>query len=953
MGLGGLPVVPVVVRGPHGVVADHGSMAVGAYQVTRPVVAARPVRLTARPAHLAGRVELLGVVNERLRRAGGASGVGLVALHGLGGVGKTSVAVEYAHRHQGEYGLVWQMEAEDPATLTARFAELAAVLGAREVVDAADPVQQVHAVLAARTDRWLLVLDNVVDERAIRQVVPPAGQGDVLVTTRSPAWPEGVGVEVPVLTADAAARFLLERTGQSDRAAAELVAAELGELPLALEQAAAYMLAAGKTLREYATLLADQRALMLRRGDPVGYDQRVASTWSLTFKALEQSAPEAITLLRLMACYAPDAIPLDMLLIPGTSARLPTGEGRRESSGEDAWVKAELTALIEGPLGCDDAVMTLRRYSLISPPARGRVSVHRLVQAVTLDNLTPAQQLAWRRAAAVLLETAMPPEPAERQNWRACAALVSHARAVLAPGSPALAAIVEYLAASGDYRTGLTLQHHIHHHRDATLGPDHPDTLTARSDLAELTGDAGDAAAARDQLTMLLPAIERVLGAEHPKTLIARTRLAVWTGEAGDAAAARDQFTDLIPTLELVLGGEHRRTLVVRADRAYFTGQAGDVAEARDRFASLIPVMQQALAVDDPETLNARANLAYFTGAAGDPAGARDQFAELLPIWERVLGAEHPKTLVARASVGLWTGKAGDPVRARDLFTELLPVVERVLGPHHPETLIDRGNLANWTGEAGDAAAARDQYADLVPVWGRVAGPDHPHTLRERSQLADWTGRAGNPAAARDQHTELVAIRQRTSGPDHPRTLQARIDLAWWTGMAGDPAAARDQYTELLPLLDPNDPDTLIDYAHLADWTGEAGDASQARDQYARLLPQIEQMLGPDHRRTLRARADLARWTAEIGDAADAAAARDRFAELLAVREQTLGPDHYLTLNTRADLARWTGRAGDAASARDQYADLLPVRERVSGPDHPDTQDARTELAYWQQQTSE
>ena len=144
----------------------------------------------------------------------------MVALCGLGGAGKTSVAVEYAHRHLAEVGVAWQFPAEDPAVLAAGFGELAAQLGARDVLDTRDPVASVHGVLAAFPAGWLLVFDNAPDRASVQAFLPPAGPGRVLITSQNQIWPPGQALEVPVLDAEVAADFLVNRTGDADRQAA-------------------------------------------------------------------------------------------------------------------------------------------------------------------------------------------------------------------------------------------------------------------------------------------------------------------------------------------------------------------------------------------------------------------------------------------------------------------------------------------------------------------------------------------------------------------------------------------------------------------------------------------------------------------------------------------------------------------------------------------------------------
>ena len=892
------------------------------------------VRLAPRPTYLAGREELLEDLDARLE-VGRAAGPGVVVLCGLGGAGKTSVAVEYAHRQAAGCGVVWQLPAGDPAGLVAGFAELAAHLSAAA---GGDPVGRVHAVLARRDD-WLLVFDNVPGPESVAGLVPPAGGGRVVITSQFGSWPGRRVLEVPVLDQTVAAGFLLDRAGaagDSEQAAAAELAGELGGLPLALEQAGAYMQAAGRSIAGYLGLFRSRRAELLGRGDPAGYDKRVTTTWTLALAGLGGAGPAA-GLLRLVACCAAEDIPLDVLLRPGLVAE-----------DFDAGVAPVLVPLLIDELARDEAVAGLRRFSLVSAPRGGLVSVHRLVQAITLDQLPQEEAGAWRRAAAVVIGAALPGDPRDPGCWPVFAALLPHAQAALDPVGNGMAKLARYLGESGSYTAALAVQRQILRTREETLGTENPNTLTARAFLADWTGLAGDATGARDQFAALVPVREQVSGAENPATLIARTSLACWAGEAGEVARAQEQLAALMPVIERALGAEHPATLATRTGLARWTGEAGDPAGARDQFAALVPVIERVLGTEQPETLDDRANLAYWTGEAGDAAGARDQLAALVPVRERVLGAEHPATLADRASLARWTGEAGDAAGARDQLAALVPVRERVLGAEHPATLADRASLARWTGEAGDAAGARDQFAVLLPVGERVLGAEHPRALIVRSNLAGWTGMAGDAAGAREQYAALVTTYEGVLGAEHPATLADRAYLARYTGEAGDAAGARGQLAALVPVrervLGAEHPATLATRTGLARWTGEAGDAAGARDQFAALVTTYERVLGAEHPHTLSARGNLAYWT---GRAGDAAGARDQYVALVPVYERVLGAEHPHTLSARGNLARWTARAGDAAGARDQYAALLPVRERVLGPEHPRTLTTRANLAYW------
>ncbi len=782
--------------------------------MARSQVASQPVRLAPRPAFLAGREDLLADLDTMLSGENG-DGPRMVVLCGLGGAGKTSVAVEYAHRHLPQVGVAWQFAAEDPAVLATGFGDLAAELGARELADARDPVASVHAVLAKQAASWLLVFDNVPDRASVLGFLPPAGRGQVLITCRNPAWPPGQLLGVPVLATEVAADFLERRTGDPDRTSAVELAGQLGGLPLALEQAAAYLQATGTRLADYLALFRRRRGELLARGEPVGYSGTVATAWRLAFDLLEQSEPHAAGLLRLLAFCAPEEIPLPVLLQP------PPGLAGRLGPS----VAPALEPLLDDPIAANDAVAALRRYSLITPARDGSVSVHRLVQAVTADQMPPDLADQWRQAAAELIEAAIPDDTASPQSWPVCAALLPHAQATLADDSFSMAQLADYLGWAGRYGPALELLRRVIAAQEQSLGAEHPHTLSSRQSLAQWTGDAGGSEAARDQLAALLPLRERVLGAEHPDTLATRYSLA-WRTAASDPAAARDQLAALLPIRERVLGTEHPDTLNTRRALARRTGEAGDPAAAREQLAVLLPVIERVLGAEHRDSLRARGTLAGLTGQTGDPAAARDQHAALLPIRERVLGAEHPEALGTRETLADWTGEAGDPAAARDQLAALLPVEERVLGPESPQTLDTRYYLAHWTQVAGDPAAARDQLAALLPVRERVHGAEHPVTLGTRETLAYWTGVAGDPAAARDQLAALLPLRERVHGAEHPVSLSTREVLAYWTGVAGDPAAARDQLAALLPVRErvhgAEHPDTLTTRDALAYWTSRA-----------------------------------------------------------------------------------------------------------------------------------
>ncbi|MEV4222289.1 FxSxx-COOH system tetratricopeptide repeat protein, partial [Nonomuraea sp. NPDC049725] len=822
-------------------------------------------------ATFVGRETALTALRQTLQDVTG-PGVISQAVLGLGGVGKSELALQYAHHHRQEYALVWWIDADRPDLIRAGLAALT-----RELTCGIDSVAAEQATVEEATawalswlaaqPGWLIIFDNVEEVADVEPYLARLVHGHVLITTRRDVGWQHLNItplRLELLSRPAAIALLADLIGPPDSADTDglkQLAEQLGDLPLALTQAGAYIARTPRiTLRRYLNLLETMPARMY---DTATVDQDaervIAKVWTLSQARLQQVNPLAVHVLNLLALFAPDNLPCRVL------AALP---------GTDELQTDEALALL-----ASYSLITLTTFELAGEETDDLISMHRLVQAVTRHQLATDQQAQLRERATALLLEALPEDPEAPENRPVYQHLLPHARAVLPLDSPGLSRILIYLLEVEDYPLARQLAEQINTHlRDTS----HPCALQAQQTLAICVGEEGNAAAARDQLAALLPVRERVSGIEDPSTLYTRHLLADWTGQAGDPAAARDQLAALLPVEERVRGAEDPSTLTTRYFLADWTGQAGDAAAARDQLVALLRVRERVSGIEDPSTLTTRYLLAHWTGEAGDAAAARDQLAALLPVEERVRGAEDPSTLTTRYALALWTGQAGDAAAARDQLAALLRVRERVSGIEDPSTLTTRHLLADWTGQAGDAAAARDQLAALLPVRERVSGIEDPSTLTTRHLLADWTGQAGDAAAARDQLAALLPVEERVRGVEDPSTLYTRYFLALWTGQAGDAAAARDQLAALLPVRERvsgiEDPSTLYTRYFLALWTGQAGDAAAARDQLAALLPVRERVSGVEDPSTLTTRYALARWTGEAGDPA---AARDQLAALL------------------------------------------------------------------------
>ncbi|MEU9302331.1 FxSxx-COOH system tetratricopeptide repeat protein, partial [Streptomyces sp. NPDC048269] len=732
-------------------------------------------------------------------------------LTGFGGVGKSQLAARYARTlwQAGKLDLlVWVTAATRDAVVTGYAQAAVEILGA----DPTDPETAARGFLAwlepkpGTMRRWLVVLDDLADPADLRNLWPAASiHGRTLVTTRRrDAALTGHGrqlVPVGLFTADEATAYLtttLTAHGrhESPGCLADL-ADDLGYLPLALSQAAAYLLDVGLDCVTYRHRLADRASALTNvlptpSGLPDDQANNVAATWSLSIECANQLPPAGLArpMLQLAAMLDPNGIPAAVL----TSLPALNHLAHPQIAAPGQTHAGEITA----PEAIE-ALRALHRLSLIdhtpSSPHR-TVRVHQLLQRAIRDPLPNDQHNQLARAAADALMAAWP--EIERDT-----------------------ALAQALRANFEI---LTL-----HAKDALY---QPDAHVVLSYAGTSLGKAGQATAACQYFQQLANDTQHHLGPDHPHTLFARGNVAYWRGSAGDAAGAAAALEQVLADLERVLGPDHHNTLAARHNLASFTGKAGDVAGAVTVFEQVLADQERVLGPDHPDTLTTRNNLAYWRGEAGDAAGAVSTFEQVLADKERVLGPDHPDTLTTRKGLAYWRGKAGDAAGALTAFEQVLVDQERVLGPDHPDTLNTRNNLAYWRGKAGDADGAAAASEQLLADQERVLGPDHPDTLDTRHQLAGFRGEAGDAAGAVTAFVQVLADRERVLGPGHPDTLTTRNNLAYWRGKAGDAAGAVTAFEQLLAdqerVLGPGHPDTLTTRNNLAYWRGKAGDAAGA-----------------------------------------------------------------------------------------------------------------------------
>lgn len=828
------------------------------------------------------------------RLLSGSARVLVTAVHGMGGVGKTTLAARYVRAHAGQFTMVWWITADSPTAIDAGLADLAVALdpGAGFVPQE----QRTTAAIEwfAARQGWLLVLDNLTDPGDAQPLLQQLGDGGtVLITSRrSTGWRGVVTLPVDILPSGDAAN-LLTRTIQADWPDADLTGAdtlctELGGLPLAIEQAGAYIAQTRITPAVYLRLLNTHPARMFTATGEGGNAQRtMARVWHVTLDRLADT-PAAGQMLRRLAWHAPDNI--DRVLVIGTS---PDPD--------------EL-----------DALGRLASYSMITLDADA-ISIHRLVQTVTRtpDSTDPHRQpediAQARETTAECLAGALSGiDFSLPADWPVYQAVLPHALTLLGHTNSdndttvicALAVYVaRYVCRQGDIATAISLFTRASRGLERLHGHDHPDTLTAWSGLATAYEEAGNLDQAIPLLKATLADQERVLGRDHTNTMATLGNLANAHRSAGDLDLAIPLQEAMVAGVERILGPDDPGTLTARANLAGTYATAGDTTRAISIFEATHAGLERVLGPDHPTTLRVMNNLANAYRSADDLDHAISLLEAVNRVRVQVLGPDHPDTLISRDDLASAHRSRGELDHALSIYKEALKDCERMLGPDHRGTLIARSNLADTYASLGESERAIPLLQASLADHERVLGLDHPDTLIARQKLARVYQTAGYLVRAARLYKTMLAHRQRVLRPNHPDIPKLRNNLAYTYLLAGNFNRAIPLYETTLAdrerILGPDHPDTLSSRNNLAFAFRSKGDLDCAVPLYEAALADYERVFGHDHSDTLISRSNLAGAYQAKGDADRAV---QLYKAVLVDAERTLGADAHLTKTIRSNL---------------------------------------------------
>ncbi len=666
-----------------------------------------------------------------------------LALTGLGGIGKTQIAVEYAYRAyaQGKYAHVLWINAAGEEAILASFTSLAALLPTFPAANETNQQKLVDAVkqwLERCMQSWLLIFDNADDLSSIQNYFPRYGNGSLLLTTRAHAVGSlALAVEVEKMSFIEGECLLLRRSQRVQQMSDEKVNAVehlvriLDHFPLALDQAGAYIEETGCTFDMYLHLYqTHRRALLARRGaQATNYPESIFTTWSLSFQMVKQANPAAAQLLQLCAFLAPDHIPEELL-----------------KEGASYW-PAPLQQAVEDPFTFNQLLEVLFRFSFIKRLTEDRMlSIHRLIQVVQLDMIDPEEQSRWAERIVHVVNNLFPCQPNEDvSSWpqclryleqvQACMMLIEQYRLQISEAADLLDRAGVYLRIHASYPLAEAFYQQVLCLHEKLWKRHHLETARTLNNLGMLCWQQGKYEQVEPYYDRALYICEEQLGT-HPETAKILHNLGILYYYRGEYEQAEAYYQRSLSLREKLLGTHHPETAGTQNNLGFLYTKQGKYEQADTYYHQALVTQEEHLGVHHPETAKTLNNLGFLYMKQENYEQAEACYRRALLFRKELLGIHHPETAITLSNLGFLYMKQENYEQAEAYYHQALAIQEAQLGSHHPEVAEILHNLGVLYYQQGKYEQANAHYHQALAVQEVQLGVHHPETARTLDDLA-------------------------------------------------------------------------------------------------------------------------------------------------------------------------------------------------------------------------
>jgi tetratricopeptide (TPR) repeat protein len=758
-----------------------------------------------RNPNFTGRVHLLERLTRRVM-------TDPVVLLGMGGIGKTLTAVEYIYRRLREYDIVWWIQASQPAQIRAAFTELAQFLRLPESTESHTAIPAVREALRLGQPfgRWLLVFDSAARPEIVHPFFPRGGPGEILITSRNTDWSHYARtLKVSVFTREESAELLRRWDPEIDDHDADQLSERLLDLPLAIEQAGVWRAETGMPVHEYLRLFDEKAAEIRDTAAPDDYALSVAAAWNVSFDELRTRNPAAHQLLQVCAFFAPE--PISRSLFTGVRG---------------VSISPELDTALRDPMQLSRAIRDINRYGLAKiDHRRNTLLLHRLVQLVLRNRMSPDDRAAMKHGTHVLLANFDPNDPyssKERPRYQVLLPHVSVSGLVKCSDAWVRQLVLnlsQYLYHWGDHDEAATLAKQALDEWSDCDGETNRYAMEAASHLGLFLWALSRYPEATDINRRTLELRRQVSGENAEETILAELRVTVDMKARGQFRAAKelneqihekavswygkdDPITlatahDLAVTVRLcgnyrrayelddytyqrraeVLGHDNMDTLNTLSGLLLDVRELGDYRRARLEHEQIVERVREILGEGKAGTLRRARHLAVARRKDGDHAAALVLSTQTLQLYRRWYGNDHPDTMACAVANSIDLREAGNLEAAYRLGEQTYDRYRGKLGDHHPYSLAAAVDLGVTLRLLGNTSRARRLTEQSLEHFCRVLGPDHPHAVICGIDLASNLTALGEVEAAVAQGKKALALSIKALGADHPTTLAANINL--------------------------------------------------------------------------------------------------------------------------------------------------------------------------------